>query len=146
MVRNPDSAHPDANSTWGNAYTIVQLELIANIYRQQTGNQLSINDMSLPEGGLFDIFAVTPDISGQLHTWQPPHKGHRLGFAFDVNSTDAGQQPVPCKKGYLRNSVEEFDISIGIDATTIPTQIVCESQNRIHINAVDSSTLSLAAQ
>lgn len=143
VIRNPDTAHPDTNATWGDAYTIKQLEIIANIYQRLTGDQLSINDMSLPYGGVFDIGAITP---GSVHTWQPPHKGHRVGFAFDVNTQDGAGQPVACKKGYLKLAVEEFDRLIGIDPATVPSQIYCESHGRIHINAIDESLVGLAAQ
>jgi hypothetical protein len=122
---NPDPAHPNANATWGDAYTIVQLELMANDYRQITGNQLSINDMSLPYGGVFDIDAVTP--------------------AFDVNTTDAGGQPVVCNDGGdFDTAVEEFDGLISLDPATVPVQIHCEPQpdgspDHIHINAINES-------
>ncbi len=38
---------------------------------------LGVNDMSLPEGGLFDICG----------DWEPPHIGHRNGTAVDVDGT-----------------------------------------------------------
>lgn len=37
---------------------------------------LSLNDMSLPWGGVFDIY----------DTWQPDHKWHRIGRSVDINN------------------------------------------------------------
>ncbi len=36
---------------------------------------LGINDMSLPLGGLFDIY----------HNWHPPHNSHRKGTSVDID-------------------------------------------------------------
>jgi hypothetical protein len=125
----------------------VQLEQIANIYRHLTADRLSVNDMSLPEGGLFDVYATRPDSKGQLHTSQPPHKGHRVGFAFDVNTHDgAGQVVERNDGGSFDLAVEEFDRLVSVDPTTVPNQIFCESGGRIHVNAMDESLNGLAAQ
>jgi hypothetical protein len=142
-----DTLHPDQNATWGDAYTIVQLELIANIYQQNTGDQLSINDMSLPLGGLFDVYADTtiPPANTTPGTWVPPHRGHRIGFAFDVNTTDAAQQPVVCDKySALGLAIQEFDRLISLNPAllqpSLEPQLHCESGGRIHINAVDETS------
>lgn len=47
---------------------------------------LSLNDMSLPWGGLFD---------GMYANWQPPHSYHRIGRSVDINSGGLFQYPDP---------------------------------------------------
>lgn len=60
---------------------------IARQYHNKTGAKLSLNDMSLPLGGLFDF----------LHDdWQPPHKGHRDGIAVDINHLDSNGNYINC--------------------------------------------------
>jgi hypothetical protein len=41
---------------------------------------LSLNDMTLPLGGLFDV----------KHNWAPPHRSHRDGTDLDINRTVNG--------------------------------------------------------
>ncbi len=56
--------------------TLVQCIIgLANDYAKKfPGEKLAINDMSLEEGGLFDIH----------NDWQPPHCSHRLGTDVDI--------------------------------------------------------------
>ncbi|HUI30829.1 MAG TPA: hypothetical protein VLX91_11470 [Candidatus Acidoferrales bacterium] len=49
------------------------------------GTYLSINDMSLPWGGLFDAL---------YSNWQPPHSAHRIGLSIDINPNDANDIPL----------------------------------------------------
>ena len=76
--RGSDTSHPDSEATWGTPYTIEQLLNIAYQYHQWSGYLLSINDMSLPEGGMFDLDAdktytnwLGDVVSG---TWNIPHR------------------------------------------------------------------------
>lgn len=49
------------------------------------GNKLKYNDMSLPQGGLFDCFESPGCASAGGTPWSPPHKGHRLGMDADLS-------------------------------------------------------------
>lgn len=72
-VRGGTDTHPDG--TWGTSDTINKLEKIAKEYFNRSGRILSVNDLSLPDGGLFDLKA----------DWSPPHKTHRTGTDADIN-------------------------------------------------------------
>lgn len=73
--------------------TSEKLKKIAEEYYKRSGRILSINDISLPRGGLFDYKA----------TWAPPHSSHRTGTDADIN-----QKGIPCyKNDKLRKAVEE---------------------------------------
>jgi len=65
---------------WGTEDTIEKLKEIAEVYYDLTDRILSINDISLPRGGLFDY----------EETWNPPHAEHRTGTDADINR---GQGP-----------------------------------------------------
>jgi hypothetical protein len=54
--------------------------LLADDYRFEFGVPLEINDMSLVQGGLFDVFG--PNAAREWHT---DHKSHRWGDDVDVN-------------------------------------------------------------
>ena len=52
---------------------------IANLYAQEfPGEKIDINDMSLIEGGLFDVF----------NNWRPDHVSHRSGDDVDIRLVD----------------------------------------------------------
>lgn len=81
--RNPDAAHTNAVAFYGTNSALRNLNKIAYWYKRlyQT---LSINDMSLIEGGLFD---TNSDYSS-------PHSWHRTGESVDINKKENGD----CKK------------------------------------------------
>lgn len=61
----------------------VKLVALARQYKDQfPGSRLNFNDMSLPQGGLFDI--KTP--------WTIPHKEHRIGYNEDLRLVPAAQR------------------------------------------------------
>lgn len=67
------AAHPDNH--YGTPSFIASLGTLAYAYNQMfPGQKLAYNDMSLPWGGIFDIFA----------NWGSPHRSHRLGTDVDV--------------------------------------------------------------
>ena len=70
--------HPDG--TRGTESTIKKLTEIAQRYFERTKRILSVNDLSLPDGGLFDF----------KNTWSPQHNTHRTGTDADINRTDGG--------------------------------------------------------
>jgi hypothetical protein len=53
--------------------------LFADEYRQVFGEMLALNDMSLVQGGLFDVFGTNPSA-----VWKPNHFSHRFGDDIDV--------------------------------------------------------------
>lgn len=89
--RNGEADHPEA--FYGTPDTISTLKEIADKYYALTENEngpetpgriLSVNDMSLPRGGLFDIEA----------DWVKPHKTHRRGTDVDINRAPHGQAEI----------------------------------------------------
>lgn len=53
--------------------------LLADEYRQVFGDFLELNDMSLIQGGLFDVFGTN-----LTRIWKPRHFSHRFGDDIDV--------------------------------------------------------------
>lgn len=102
-VRNSDINHPNTVAFYGTPFAIGALKGIALNYHTLTtktdpntgeliGELLSINDMSLPRGGLFDIAGF----------WNQPHKEHRLGTSADIN-----RNGIDCKMNHeMRLAVE----------------------------------------
>jgi hypothetical protein len=70
---------------YAKSQTIDLLKQIAWQYYFETNKAISINDMSLKWGGLFD---VNKDASGNLIPWAPPHHEHRFGRQADVRRND----------------------------------------------------------
>ncbi|MEK6542979.1 MAG: Ig-like domain-containing protein [Elusimicrobiota bacterium] len=65
------------------------------------GHQLRINDMSLPNGGLFDM-------NGD---WQRPHKFHRLGISCDINTlTGLNQQVNTLEETFLFSLISRLNL------------------------------------
>lgn len=94
---------------------------IAAVYHTLSGNQLSINDMSLPVGGNFDYTG----------NWGVPHNGHREGKAADINSTDGGGVDTDCYTDlYLQQAVKKV---LGPNQAGW-TKFLCEAQGQKHIN------------
>lgn len=65
--------------------------------RDNTGSlpssALPVNDMSLPQGGLFDI--ILSDSVPTYPEWHKPHIGHRLGFEVDIGNQSSGHGLIP---------------------------------------------------
>jgi hypothetical protein len=86
-VRSKDASHPNAVAFNIKPEHLSQLRKIADKYYQAFANDasyqnehgvqrpLSLNDMTLPFGGLFDVY----------HNWAPPHRSHRDGTDVDLN-------------------------------------------------------------
>lgn len=62
---------------WGTSHTKITMQLVARDSFETFGATLGINDMSLPQGGLFDIAG----------DWRPDHNWHRVGTSVDVDRT-----------------------------------------------------------
>jgi len=75
---------------YGTSATVLAMNSIAVAYRDSLPNEqiLHINDISLTNGGLFDV-------SGQ---WRPPHTTHRTGEDVDIKTELPGtRQGVPVR-------------------------------------------------
>lgn len=72
-LRDGTNTHPQGHH--GTPYALQMISLIAENYWVLSGNKLSVNDISLPDGGLFDI----------SNNWTPPHDEHRVGTSVDIN-------------------------------------------------------------
>jgi len=109
VLRDLTDTHPQG--TFGTPRTLKSLAVLAVIYGIATNQTrtLSINDMSLPQGGLFDFLA----------TWKFPHDEHRVGTQADIN-----QQGIPC--------TSDFALQAAIRA--VGATRLCESEGRKHID------------
>ncbi len=118
VVRGGTASHPQGTSA--TPKTIETFEEIAEKYFLLTdGRRLSVNDISLPGGGLFDVDG----------TWSPPHVSHRIGTDVDINRADGG--------GVLRNCTQDIYLRNAIAAVAAETEfahLLCESGGRKHID------------
>jgi len=123
VVRGDTVRHPDETSTSGTAKTLGALKLVADVYSVLVtpfapGARLSINDISLSKGGLFDY----------RKDWVKPHQTHRKGTDVDINRApvDANGNalaPVPCPDDYaLQAAVGIVQVYLG---TSLPS-LDCE--------------------
>jgi hypothetical protein len=97
VVRGGTDTHSEG--TYGTLDTIKKLQKISNQYFYRTDRKLSINDISLPKGGLLDYKA----------TWAPPHKEHRIGTDADINRKDGGGVFTNCwEDKALKNAVAKM--------------------------------------
>ena len=93
------------------------------------GHRLSVNDASLPLGGLYDYRSTKP--------WTTPHKGHRDGWAIDLNKQDESKAPaIDCD---FNDTVimESLEVMGGIDPNNSKWEaLVCEFNNNenYHLN------------
>lgn len=58
-----------------------KIQQLGAAFHAKFGKNLFVNDMSLPDGGLYDF----------RNTWAPPHATHREGRTADINSTSMQQ-------------------------------------------------------
>ena len=75
VLRGGTDTHPDG--TYGTPDLIFLVRTVANAYQFYSGKALSINDMSLKWGGIFDID----------NDWLPGHALHQNGHSVDINRT-----------------------------------------------------------
>jgi len=117
VVRRGADTHPDG--AYGMPITIEILKEVAQEYFELTKRKLSINDLSLPEGGLFDIGDIK---------WATPHIEHRAGNDADINRTDGGGVFKNCEGDKALREAVRYVGSGGIP------WLKCESGGRKHIN------------
>ena len=91
--RAPDVNHTDAVAFYGTDSAIGNIYKIAGWYNWLTEKRfkLSINDMSLIKGGLFDI-------NGD---YSAPHRSHRTGESADINKDVLNGVKLDCTKNKL---------------------------------------------
>ncbi len=128
-VRNNPTTDPHPNSVafYGTINTLFFLNNIAISY-QKKGYMLSVNDMSLPRGGLFDVHAK----------YLTPHSYHRTGQSVDINQDINGD----ClENDELRAVVDkEMPIQAGSKFANpkryFPSRFLCETgnHNNIHLD------------
>jgi len=103
-----------------------KLRKIAQMYYiKSQGKIIQFNDMSLPWGGLFDIFG----------NWQPDHKSHRTGTDVDVDRYVNGtsEENLCRRQGPLADAINEV-AGVTVQSSSSFPQLLCESGGRKHIN------------
>jgi murein endopeptidase len=92
-TRHFDVNHTDAVAYYGTSSALTNLKSIADWYNQITLQTLSINDMSLINGGVFDLglsYVAIPHKSG--------HQLHRTGESADINQDIVNNVKLDCTK------------------------------------------------
>lgn len=79
VIRGGKAEHPEG--TWGTLDTVIRLLTVSQEYFEITDRRLSVNDLSLPQGGLFDL-------NNQWNTAKGGHEEHRTGADADLNRAD----------------------------------------------------------
>lgn len=130
-ARGNDTVHRNDDAFAGTAGAIEGLTKIAAKYKKLNGSNLSINDMSLPKGGLFDWKAKIGS-----NIWQSPHSYHRTGDSADINKT----QGDCIKNKNLLDTVDKVfplpENSVFNQRTPYKSRLLCEikNDNAIHID------------
>lgn len=119
-----DPDHFDTVAFGASEITHTVIPLIASEYGRLRGRLLSINDISLPMGGVFD----------DDQNWTNDHKTHRKG-----NDVDLNQDGKMCLADlHLRTAVNKFLVKLQFTDTgkprPFPSALLCESGGRKHID------------
>lgn len=104
-VRNSDDAHTNEVAYNGTLSTVLLLQVLGDAYKKHSGRKISVNDMSLPRGGVFDI----------SKNWNADHYTHHIGKDVDLNRDVACDKNIPLKK------------AMGKIAAVFNMKLVCES-------------------
>lgn len=116
-ARGGTASHPEG--TWGTLNTVGRAVYLASEYFKITGRRLSINDLSLPKGGVFDIDS----------NWTKPHASHRTGTDMDLNRADEGGVTVNCEDDdALDKAIKEAHRQLP------PVKRYCENKGRKHVD------------
>jgi len=90
-----EQTHP--NSIYATQGTIKTLKEIAEIFHSLTTYKLSVNDLSLPWGGMFDLNEKWCARKKETGKTSIPHWTHRDGRDADINRTPIGAPaPINC--------------------------------------------------
>lgn len=84
LIGSEGTPHGSANHAGTPELNSALFDLTRRFAERFPGEKLSLNDMSLPWGGLFDLNA----------NWQPPHFWHRFGTDVDIRVIDRTPQEV----------------------------------------------------
>jgi hypothetical protein len=128
-VRTPETAHQNYVTYASAEITRNAVPLIAKTYRELSGLTLSINDISLPKGGVFTYIAP--------FDWQFSHIEHRDGMDADINrERDANNARVPCvdHKELIHTVNQYLYPNQRGPSIPKPSAILCESNGNIHID------------
>lgn len=133
--RNPENPvkHRDADAFYGLPVANSALTQMASLFKEVVGAPLSINDMSLPKGGKFDVDG----------SWSGDHREHRIGLSADINRRiQADGQKMPCLKNTaLRDAVDSVIPATGPRVLVNPnakgrtlSRLYCEPTTYQHID------------
>ena len=124
LYYKPNGAQPEHPDWYGfnvSVPTVAKMQTIAQQYRQQTGQRLCVNDMSLNWGGVFDLGPRDP-YYGQY--WHSPHGEHQFGLNVDL--------PFSCNN-YLQTA---YNIALANGGGAGPGGILVHSDH-YHLRFVD---------
>jgi hypothetical protein len=127
-VRTPETNHVDDVAFGADFLTHQMIPAIAEEYTALSGRTLSINDISLPKGGVFDYLNLN---------WLGPHNSHREGNDVDINQGVVNQYVEPCSTDVnLRQAVNTYLVPLPAAPPGRPeaTALLCESGGRKHID------------
>jgi hypothetical protein len=124
-LRKPDNSHTDAVAFFGTPETNTNLAEIADFYNLLTDNILSVNDMSLVRGGVFDF----------KDNFTGPHQLHRVGNSADINKAQ-GDCTVNYDLAVAVNFVMPAEAGSNFAKRAIPSfgRFLCEPNGNIHID------------
>lgn len=115
IIRDGTSTHPIGAS--GTSDALNRVRVFAHAYKTTTNNGLSVNDLSLPRGGKFDLHNAYDEADKE-------HIEHRRGTDFDINSQDLGGQNINC---LLHNDLQTALKKLGV------RKKVCHSTGAYHV-------------
>ena len=104
--RSPENPvrHLDADAFSSLPITNLALTQMAKRFKKSSGEPLSINDMSLPKGGKFDVDG----------SWSGAHGEHRIGLSADINRRiKANGEKMPC--------LDNHELQVAVDSVIPPT-------------------------
>ena len=125
--------HKNADAYYGLPVANSALTQMANMFKKRTGVPLSVNDMSLPKGGKFDVDG----------SWSGAHGEHRIGLSADINRRiQADGTKMPCLKNRdLQKVVDSVIPPTGPRALVNPnakgrtlSRLYCEPTTYQHID------------
>lgn len=131
--RNPDENHQDADAFYGLPTAISALTQMASLFKRWIDTPLSINDMSLPKGGKFDVNG----------SWSGAHGEHRIGLSADINRRiKADGTKMPCLENEdLQDAVDSVIPATGPRVLVNPnakgrtlSRLYCEPDGKQHID------------
>jgi hypothetical protein len=80
---------------------VTKIQQLATSFHGKFGKNLFVNDMSLPEGGVYDF----------KNTWAPPHVTHREGRTVDINSTSMS----PGERDFFKSTALALGFSVTLE-------------------------------